>query len=175
VIGKTISHYKIIEKLGSGGMGVVYKAQDTKLDRFVALKFLPPHLGQDEENKKRFIYEAKAASALDHPNICTIYEIDETEDGRMFIAMACYEGASLKDRIEGGALGIDATLDIAIQIAQGLAKAHSKEIIHRDIKPLATLIILSKSIESILCSQIPILEPSILPFLNSDQARPGFP
>jgi len=140
VIGKTISHYKIIEKLGSGGMGVVYKAQDTKLDRFVALKFLPPHLGQDEENKKRFIYEAKAASALDHPNICTIYEIDETEDGRMFIAMACYEGASLKDRIEGGALGIDATLDIAIQIAQGLAKAHSKEIIHRDIKPANVLI-----------------------------------
>ena len=135
MIGKTISHYKILEKLGEGGMGVVYKAEDTKLDRFVALKFLPPHLGQDEENKKRFIYEAKAASALDHPNICTIYEIDETEDGRMFIAMACYEGASLKDRIEGGPLGIDETLDIAIQIAQGLAKAHSKEIIHRDIKP----------------------------------------
>lgn len=90
MLGQTISHYKIIEELGSGGMGTVYKAQDTKLDRFVALKFLPLHLRQAEEEKKRFIHEAKAASALDHPNICSIYEIDETVDGQMFIAMACY-------------------------------------------------------------------------------------
>ncbi len=140
VIGKTISHYKILEELGRGGMGVVYKAQDTKLDRFVALKFLPPHLSQSEEEKKRFIHEAKAASALDHPNICTIYEIDETEDGQMFIAMACYEGESLKDRIEQGPLPLDECLDIAIQAAQGLAKAHSKKIIHRDIKPANILL-----------------------------------
>jgi len=133
MIGKTISHYKILEKLGSGGMGVVYKAEDTKLDRFVALKFLPPHLSQAEEEKKRFIHEAKAASALDHNNICTIYEIAETEDGQMFIAMACYEGESLKEKIERGPLQIDEAIDITIQIAQGLAKAHSKEIVHRDI------------------------------------------
>ncbi|MFQ5709521.1 MAG: serine/threonine-protein kinase, partial [bacterium] len=140
MIGKTISHYKILQKLGTGGMGVVYKAQDTKLDRFVALKFLPPHLSQDEENKKRFIQEAKAASALDHPNICTIYEVGETEDGQMFIAMAYYEGESLKAKIQGGPLPIDEVLNIAIQIAGGLVKAHSKKIVHRDIKPANILI-----------------------------------
>ena len=141
MIDKTISHYKIFEKLGGGGMGVVYKAQDLKLDRNVALKFLPPHLSQDEENKKRFSHEAKAASALDHPNICTIYEIGETEPapgepgGQMFIAMAYYGGESLKEKIQGGPLPIADAIDIAIQIVQGLAKAHSTEIIHRDIKP----------------------------------------
>ncbi len=125
MVGKTLSHYKIIEKLGSGGMGTVYKARDTKLDRFVALKFLPQHLSQADEEKKRFIHEAKAASALDHPNICTIYEIDETEDGQMFIAMACYDGESLKEKIDRGAMPIDEAIDITIQIAQGLAKAKS--------------------------------------------------
>jgi len=140
MIGKSISHYKILEKLGEGGMGVVYKAEDTKLDRFVALKFLPWHLSQSEEEKKRFIHEAKAASALDHSNICTIYEIDETEDGQMFIAMACYEGESLKEKIERGPLPLDEAMDITIQVANGLAKAHSKDIIHRDIKPANILI-----------------------------------
>jgi serine/threonine protein kinase len=140
MIGKTIHHYKILEKLGSGGMGTVYKAEDTKLDRSVALKFLAPHLSRAEEEKKRFIHEAKAASALDHPNICNIYEINETEDGQMFIAMACYEGESLKVKISRGPLSVEEALDIAIQIAQGLAKAHSKEIVHRDIKPANILI-----------------------------------
>ncbi len=140
MIGKTISHYKILEKLGAGGMGVVYKAQDTKLDRFAALKFLPPHLGQSEEEKKRFIQEAKAASALDHPNICTIYEIDETEDGQMFIAMACYEGESLKERIERGPMPLDEALDIAVQISQGISRAHEENIVHRDIKPANIII-----------------------------------
>ncbi len=140
MIGKLISHYEILEELGHGGMGVVYKAKDTKLDRFVALKFLPPHLSQSEEERKRFIHEAKAASALDHPNICTVYEIDETEEGRMFIAMACYQGQSLKDKIERGPLSLDEVVDIAMQVARGLVKAHTKEIIHRDIKPANILI-----------------------------------
>jgi serine/threonine-protein kinase len=116
-------------------MGVIYKAQDLKLDRFVALKFLPPHLTTSEEEKQRFIHEAKAASSLDHNNICNIYEIDETEDGQLFISMAYYEGETLDNRIKENLLPIDEAIDIAIQIAQGLAKAHEKEIIHRDIKP----------------------------------------
>jgi len=116
-------------------MGVVYKAQDFKLDRFVALKFLPPHLTTNEDEKQRFIHEAKAASSLDHNNICNIYEIDETDDGRLFIAMACYEGETLDNRIKEKPLPIEEVIDITIQIAQGLAKAHEKEIVHRDVKP----------------------------------------
>jgi serine/threonine protein kinase len=140
MIGQTISHFKILEKLGAGGMGVVYKAQDLKLDRHVALKFLPQHLTEDERAKKRFIYEAKATSALDHPNICTVYEIDETSDGRMFIAMAYYEGESLKERLERGPLELSETLEIVSQIARGLAKVHERNITHRDIKPANILL-----------------------------------
>jgi len=135
MIGQTISHYTIIEKLGGGGMGVVYKAHDLKLDRFVALKFLPPHLSANEEEKARFIREAKAASALDHPNICTIHEIDETADGQIFICMTYYEGETLKKQIAKGKSQVTEVIDVAIQIAQGLAKAHEKGIVHRDIKP----------------------------------------
>jgi serine/threonine protein kinase/dienelactone hydrolase len=135
MIGKTISHYKILEKLGEGGMGVVYKAEDTRLDRFVALKFLPPHLRQAKEEKKRFIHEAKAASALQHNNICTIHEIDETDDGQMFIAMDYYEGETLKDRIGKGPLKLEDAVNIAMQISEGLNRAHEKRIVHRDIKP----------------------------------------
>ena len=134
MIGQTVSHYQITEKLGQGGMGVVYKATDTRLDRTVALKFLPPHLGTDAEANTRFIREAKAASALDHPNIGTIYEIDEI-DGQSFIAMAYYPSQTLKDKIEQGPLSIDEAIDITVQIAEGLGKAHGKEIVHRDIKP----------------------------------------
>jgi serine/threonine protein kinase/Flp pilus assembly protein TadD len=133
MIGKNISHYKILEKLGEGGMGVVYKAQDTKLDRIVALKFLPKHLLCDEDTKTRFEHEAKAASALDHPNICTIHEIDEVE-GECFISMAFVEGKSLKELLKEKTLSLKEVLDIAIQICEGLAKAHKKEIVHRDIK-----------------------------------------
>ncbi len=135
MIGKSISHYKILEKIGGGGMGVVYKAQDLKLDRFVALKFLPPHLTSSNDEKQRFIHEAKAASALQHSNIYTIHEIDETEDGQIFICMDYYEGETLDKRIKEKPLPIEEATDIAIQIAQGLAKAHEKEIVHRDIKP----------------------------------------
>jgi tetratricopeptide (TPR) repeat protein len=135
MIGKTISHYKILEKLGEGGMGVVYKAEDTKLKRIVALKFLPRELTRDPEAKNRFINEAQAASTLEHSNICNIHEIGETEDGQLFIAMAYYEGEILKNKIARGPLKIDEVADITIQVAQGLKKVHEKGIIHRDIKP----------------------------------------
>ena len=140
MIGTTISHYKILEKLGGGGMGVVYKAQDLKLDRQVALKFLPPDLTRDPEAKERFVHEAKAASALDHNNICNIHEIDETPDGQLFIVMGYYEGETLKKKIERGPLKIDEAIDIAIQITQGLEEAHKHQIVHRDIKPANVLI-----------------------------------
>lgn len=133
--GQKILHYKILDKLGSGGMGVVYKAQDLKLERFVALKFLSPQFSGNEEDKQRFIYEAKSISALDHNNICTIYEIEETSDGQMFIAMAYYEGGSVKEKIKRGPIVIEEAVDLAMQIAQGLAKAHEQGVIHRDIKP----------------------------------------
>jgi Tol biopolymer transport system component len=135
MIGETISHYKIIEKLGAGGMGVVYKAEDIKLGRTVALKFLSPELIRGSKSKQRFVHEAQAASAMDHSNICTIFEIDETDDGQMFICMAYYQGKTLKDKIEEGTLELKEILDIAVQIAQGLVKAHAQQIIHRDVKP----------------------------------------
>ncbi len=135
MVGRTISHYRILSKLGEGGMGVVYKAQDLTLDRFVALKFLPPHLSSDENAKRRFIHEAKAASALEHPSICGIHEIAEDPDGRTFVVMPCYEGATLEERLKQGPLGVGEALDIAIQVASGLVKAHEKGIVHRDIKP----------------------------------------
>ncbi len=134
MIGKTVSHYQILAKLGGGGMGVVYKAEDTRLKRIVALKFLPPDLTRDDEAKARFIHEARTASSLDHPNICTIYEIGEADDGQLFIAMAYYEGETLKKKVCDNRLPVDGVIDIAIQIAQGLAKAHEHGIIHRDIK-----------------------------------------
>ena len=140
MIGKTISHYKILEKLGGGGMGVVYKAKDTKLDRTVALKFLPPHLHLDEEAEKRFISEAKAASSFDHPNICTIYDISKTDDDQLFIAMACYEGETLKKKLENGPFKIEDVIDYYIQIAKGLERAHEAGITHRDIKPANIMI-----------------------------------
>ena len=134
-VGETISHYKILEKIGEGGMGVVYKAEDTKLKRIVALKFLASELTRDATAKQRFIQEAQAASKLDHPNICTIYEINETEDGQLYIAMAYYKGETLKEKTDEGPLRIDETLTIAINIAEGLQEAHEHGITHRDIKP----------------------------------------
>ena len=133
MIGKTISHYRIIEKLGEGGMGVVYKAEDTKLKRTVALKFLPPEFTRDADAKARFTREAQAAAALDHPDICTIYEIDEAEN-QAFISMAYIDGERLKNKIERGPLKLEDAVEIAIHIAQGLQAAHEKGIVHRDIK-----------------------------------------
>lgn len=135
MIGQTISHYKVLEKLGGGGMGVVYKAEDTKLKRTVALKFLPSELTRDSEAKQRFVHEAQAASALQHNNICTIHDIDETDDGQLFIVMDCYEGVPLKEKIARGPLKVKEGVEIGIQVASGLSKAHEKGILHRDIKP----------------------------------------
>ena len=155
--GAHVGHYEVLEQLGGGGMGVVYKALDARLKRIVALKFLPAQWSQDERAKQRFEHEAQAASALDHPNICTIYEIGETQpdpdqesdDGQLFIAMAYYDGQTLKRTIKQGPLPLLEALDIATQIARGLAKAHTKDIVHRDIKP-ANVILTDDSVAKIL-------------------------
>jgi len=143
MIGKRISHYKILEKIGEGGMGVVYKAEDTKLKRTVALKFLPPELTRDFQAKARFIQEAQAAAALDHPNICTVHEIGETE-GASYIVMPYVKGQSLKERIASAPLSVEEALAIAGQVAEGLKEAHERGIIHRDIKP-ANIMLTEKS------------------------------
>ena len=139
MIGTTISHYKILEKLGEGGMGVVYKAEDTRLERPVALKFLSPSSLGKGEDKARFIREAKAAAILDHPNICTIYEVDEAED-QTFISMAYLDGQSLADKLESGPLDINEAINVALRVAEGLKHAHKRGIVHRDIKPANIMI-----------------------------------
>ncbi len=148
-IGQTLSHFKILDKLGEGGMGIIYKAEDLKLNRTVALKVLPESFTRDEESRQRFIYEAQHASSLQHNNICTIHEIDETKDGQYFIAMDYYEGETLKSRIRREQPSTNEILDILVQTAEGLKKAHQKGIIHRDIKP-ANIFITREGIVKIL-------------------------
>jgi serine/threonine protein kinase len=132
LVPSIVSHYRILEKLGEGGMGVVYKARDTKLDRLVALKFLPPHLNASEQDEALFLQEARAAAALNHPHICTIYGVEE-DAGRMFIVMEFIEGGTLREKIPYAR--VDDAIDVAIQIGEALQDAHASGIVHRDIKP----------------------------------------
>src|SRR5271155_3807323 len=134
IVGQTVSHYRVLSKLGGGGMGIVYEAEDLRLGRHVALKFIPEHLAKDPRSLERFMREARAASQLNHPNICTIHDIEDN-NGQPFIVMEKLEGESLKQRIHGHALEIDDLLDIAVQVADALAASHAKGIVHRDIKP----------------------------------------
>ena len=147
--GSQLGPYTIRAQLGAGGMGIVYTAHDPRLDRQVAIKVLPPDLTRDDTAKQRFLQEAKSASALDHPNICTIFEINETADGQLYLVMAFYEGETLKQRIERGPLPLDEAIDIATQVGQGLAEAHGAGIVHRDIKP-ANLLIATSGVVKIL-------------------------
>jgi serine/threonine-protein kinase len=147
MVGETISHYRILEELGGGAMGVVYKAQDIRLKRQVALKFLPPGLTRDAEARQRFVHEAEAASALDDPHVCTIYDIDQTADGRVFIAMALYEGGTLKKHIQRGPMPMEDVIAFSEQIARGLATAHEAGIVHRDIKPANVMITTRKEVK----------------------------
>jgi len=134
IVGQTVSHYRVLSKLGGGGMGIVYEAEDLRLGRHVALKFIPDHLAKDPRALERFTREARAASQLNHPNICTIHDIEDNH-GQPFIVMEKLEGESLKQRIHGQALELDDLLDIAVQVADALAASHAKGIVHRDIKP----------------------------------------
>ena len=167
MIGKTVSHYRIMEQIGTGGMGVVYRAEDTRLQRTVALKFLPADLTRDPDARSRFQVEARAASALDHQNICTIYDVGETDEGRMYISMAYCEGETLKAKIARGPLPVDEVRNIARQLAEGLKKAHAAGVVHRDVKPAN--IIINKA------GEVKIVDFGLAKLLNrSEVTRSGY-
>ena len=171
--GQTVSHYKILDRLGGGGMGVVYKAQDLKLDRLVALKFLPPDLTRDPESKQRFVHEAKAASSLQHQNISVVHDIDESPDGQMFICMEYLPGETVKKKIERGPLPVDQAVGIAIGVAEGLSRAHEAGIVHRDIKP-ANIIVTDRGETKIVdfgLAKLPGSQYSLRPARQSGQSR----
>jgi serine/threonine protein kinase len=140
MIGQTIAKYRILEKLGQGGMGVVYKAEDLRLGRHVALKLLPPELTLNGPARTRFLQEARTVSSFEHPNICVLHEVDETADGRMFMAMTYYQGETLKEKIARGPMSVLEASDIAEQVCRGLARAHEQQIVHRDVKPANILV-----------------------------------
>jgi pimeloyl-ACP methyl ester carboxylesterase len=163
--GQTVSQYDLVEHLGGGGMGVVYKALDRRLQRFVALKFLPPYLGSEPDLKTRFLREAKTIASLDHPNICTLFGVEEAEHGQLFMVMPCYEGETLKQKIARGALEIERALDYASQLAAGLAHAHATGVVHRDIKP-ANVVVTADD-------QIKILDFGVAKLSGGTMTEPG--
>ena len=178
--GRTVGRYTILSPLGRGGMGIVYRAHDPRLGRDVALKFLPPQLNLSEGSEERLLEEARAAAALEHPNVCTVHEIGETEDGRVFLAMPCYEGQSLTERLSKGPLPVDEAVGIAAQIARGLSAAHARGIVHRDVKPGNVLLGqdgvvklldfgLAKAIDATLTR--PGIQPGTVGYMSPEQAR----
>ncbi|NNE35529.1 MAG: serine/threonine protein kinase, partial [Rhodothermales bacterium] len=147
LVNSTVSHYEILAELGRGGMGIVYKARDVRLDRLAALKFLAPQWTQDKLAKERFVREAQSAAATEHTNICNVYEIDETDDGQLFIAMAYYEGQTLKQIIAEGPVDLGDALLFAAQTAEGLGRAHEKGVVHRDVKPGNIIVVENKTVK----------------------------